>query len=136
MTRPVIYDAGMLIGLANRTARVQAQHELSIRRARPIVPGPVLAQVWRGGGSAQAILSRYLRDCQTFTVYSEHDYKRVGLILGHVSLPARKRPDVIDALVALTAANHDAIAVLTSDPLDISAYLDTMPKARTVVIPV
>jgi hypothetical protein len=136
VTRPVIYDAGMLIGLANRAARAQAQHEMNVRRARPVVPGPVLAQVWRGGGSAQAVLSRYLRDCQTFTAYSEHDYKRVGMMLGDVSLPARKRPDVIDALVALTAVEHDAIAVLTSDPLDISAYLDTLPKARTVVVPV
>ena len=57
-------------------------------------------------------------------------------MLGDVTLPAKKRPDVIDALVAFTAVEHDAIAVLTSDPLDISAYLDTMPKARAVVVPV
>ena len=42
---------------------------------------------------------------------------------GAVSLPAKKRPDAIDALVALFAVRHISAVVFTSDPHDISAYL-------------
>lgn len=136
MTGSVIYDAGMLIGLANRSARARAEHAEIIRRSRPIVPGPVLAQAWRRDRSAQVLLSRCLRDCQILVDYSQQDYKRVGVMLGDVVLVPKKRPDVVDAIVALTAARHDPAAVLTSDPGDISAYLDTLPAARAVVIPV
>lgn len=136
MTGSVIYDAGMLLGLANRSSRARAEHDRIIRHTSPVVPGPVLAQVWRHQTAAQVLLARCLRHCQLYTAYSELDYKRVGVMLGNATLPAKKRPDVVDALVALTAAQHDPAAVLTSDPRDISAYLDTLPKARTVVVPV
>jgi hypothetical protein len=135
--RAVVYDTGMLIGLANRAARPHAEHRQIIRYARPIVPGPVLSQAWRGGATTtQAVLSRYLRDCLVYTAYSELDYKRVGVLLGDVVLPPKKRPDVIDALVVLTAARHDPAAVVTSDTADIAAYLDALPKARAVLVPV
>jgi hypothetical protein len=126
----------MLIGLANRTARAQAEHTQIIRHTRPVVPGPVLAQAWRDQVSVQAILSRYLRDCVIYIAYTEQDYKRVGVMLGDVRPSGKKRPDVVDALVALTAAQHDPAAVLTSDPGDITAYLDTVPKANAVVVPI
>lgn len=136
MTGSVVYDTGMLLGLANRSARAHAEHDRIIIYTSPIVPGPVLAQAWRREPAAQALLSRCLQRCQLYTAYSERDYKRVGVMLGEASLPAKKRPDVIDALVALTAAQHDPAAVLTSDPRDIAAYLDTLPKARTVIVPI
>lgn len=136
MTGFVIYDAGMLLGLAHRSATARAEHERIILHTQPVVPGPVLAQVWRRQTPPQVTLSRCLRQCQIYTAYSEIDYKRIGIMLGEVTLPPKKRPDVVDALVALTAAQHEPAAVLTSDPRDITAYLDTMPKARTVVVPV
>lgn len=136
MTGSVIYDTGMLLGLANRSARAHAEHDRIISHTSPIVPGPVLAQAWRRETAAQALLSRCLRHCQIYIGYSERDYKRVGVMLGEVSLSAKKRPDVIDALVAFTAAQHDPAAVLTSDPRDIGAYLDTLPKARTIIVPI
>lgn len=126
----------MLISLANREARAQAEHAHVIRHTKPFVPGPVLAQAWRDRSAAQAVLSRYLRDCHVVTAYSELDYKRVGVMLGNANLPGKKRPDVVDALVAFTVAKHEPAAVLTSDPRDIAAYLDTLPKARAIVIPV
>lgn len=136
MTGAAIYDAGMLIGLANRAARAQAEHAAIIRYVRPIVPGPVLSQAWRRDAAAQAVLSRYLRDCRVLTDYRERDYKRIGVMLGDAALPAKSRPDVVDALVALTAARNTPASVLTSDPADIGAYLATVPTARVVVVPV
>lgn len=126
----------MLIGLANRTPRSRAEHQQVIRHIRPTVPGPVLAQVWRGNDADTPLLARYLRDCHVRVDCSERDYRRVGVLLGRASLPAKKRPDVVDALVAVTAAEHGDAAVLTSDPRDISGYLDALPGANAVVIPV
>ncbi|HEX3790217.1 MAG TPA: hypothetical protein VHW44_20280 [Pseudonocardiaceae bacterium] len=83
-----------------------------------------------------AILSRYLRDCVGYTAYGEQDHKRIGVLLGDVAPPDKKRPDVVDALVALTGAQHDPAAVLTSDPAGIAACLDALPKARTIVVPI
>ncbi|MFI6449285.1 hypothetical protein [Kitasatospora sp. NPDC050543] len=51
-----------------------------------------------------------------------------------MALPPRKRPDVIDALVVLTAAGHGRAVVLTSDPEDIAACAATLPKAEIVVV--
>ena len=136
MTGSAIYDAGMLIGLANRASRAQAEHLAIIRHTRPIVPGPVLSQAWRRHSPAQAILSRYLKDCQVLTDYREQDYKRIGVMLGDAALPAKSRPDVVDALVALTAARNTPASVLTSDPADIAAYLATLRDARVIVVPI
>lgn len=48
--RVVYYDAGMLIALLAKDARVRAAHEV-LRKSphRPIITGPVLAQVGRDG---------------------------------------------------------------------------------------
>jgi hypothetical protein len=132
----VVYDTGMLISMVNRSARALAEHAQITRHARPIVPGPVLAQAWRAGAQSQAPLARILAECEVWVGYSVQDYKRVGVMLGQVALPPKKRPDVVDALVALTAALHTPAAVLTSDPGDIAAYLDLLPKAPVVVVPV
>jgi predicted nucleic acid-binding protein len=134
VTGVVVYDSGMLIALVGRKSLAQHQHRQIIRHTRPIVPGPVLGQVWRDGPSTRYILGRYLRECSVHTDYTEHDYKRIGVILGDALLPAKKRPDVVDALVVLTAVKHGRTSILTSDPDDIGAYLDTLPKADVRVI--
>jgi hypothetical protein len=46
--------------------------------------------------------------------------------LGTADLPPKKRPDVVDALVAITAVRHGSAVVFTSDPDDISAYLSAL----------
>lgn len=136
MIEAVVYDSGMLIGLIKGSAVATAKHDEIVRDVRPLVPGPVLSQVWRGSLPLQAKLSRFLRQCAIHTRYDEDDYKRVGGMLGDVSPPGRKRPDFVDAVVAYTAAGFAPAAVVTSDSVDIIAYLDTLSERRVVVMPV
>ncbi|PZS11600.1 MAG: hypothetical protein DLM55_01245 [Acidimicrobiales bacterium] len=130
----VVYDAGMLIALTGRKKKAQVEHASIMRRVRPIIPGPVLAQAWRDSPQTRYIVSRYLNDCATYTDYTVQDYKRVGVMLGDALLPAKKHPDVVDALVVLTAAKHGNAVILTSDPYDIRAYAATLPTADIVVL--
>jgi hypothetical protein len=132
----VVYDSGMLIGLIKGSAIATAKHDEIIRDVRPVVPGPVLSQVWRDSPSVQAKLSRFLRRCVIHTGYDEDDYKRVGGMLGRVSPPGRKRPDFVDAVVAYTAAIFAPAAVMTSDSVDVIAYLHTLPTSQVLVSPV
>ena len=136
MTGSVVYDAGMLIALANGSAVADEKHADISRAVLPVVPGPVLAQVWRDHPAIKTTLSRCLAGCHVETKYTERDYKRIGLMLGDVRPPRKKRPDFVDALVAYTAAGRAPAAVLTSDPADIVASLDTLARARVVVVPV
>lgn len=126
----------MLIGLAKRERIAHAKHEEATRYERPIVPGPVLSQAWRDSPRPQATLSHYLKDCLIHIEYDDDDYRRVGLMLGDRRPSGKKRPDFVDALVAYTAAGQAPAAVMTSDPLDIIAYLDTLPRPRVAVVPV
>ncbi|RZS30332.1 hypothetical protein EV193_11728 [Herbihabitans rhizosphaerae] len=135
MTGSAVYDAGMLIALAKGDNAAEREHWKACQGLRPIVPGPVLGQVWRGARQ-HSRLSFALRRCDVRTAYSEADYKRVGEMLGEVALGPRKRPDVVDALVAYTAVACEPAIVLTSDPGDIEAYLATLRKARTMLVPV
>jgi len=63
---------------------------------------------------------------RTFTLDS---YKRAGAMLAGARLPAKKRPDAIDALVVIAAALHGPAQILTSDPDDITAYAATLDHA-------
>lgn len=60
------------------------------------------------------------------TVPDLADWRRIGAVLGVADLPAKKRPDAVDALVAWTAVKHRSAVVFTSDPGDIEAYLDAI----------
>jgi hypothetical protein len=136
VTGCVVYDAGMLIALANRSAVADGKHVEISREVVPVVPGPVLAQVWRDHPAIKTTLSRCLATCHVETKYTERDYKRIGLMLGDVQPPRKKRPDFVCALVAYTAAGRAPAAVLTSDPADIIAYLGTLARAPVLVVPV
>lgn len=136
MTPAIVYDTGMLIALSRRDSSALAHHGRIMRSTMPVIPGPVIAQVWRSGAAVQFGLSRYLQDCAVVTDYDLQDYKRVGIMLGAAVLPPKKRPDVVDALVVLTAARLGRAAVLTSDPDDLTAYAATLPKASILVQPV
>ncbi|MEY9946945.1 hypothetical protein [Kitasatospora sp. GAS1066B] len=133
MTEAVVYDTGMLIGLANRSSAVASFHSGVLRSHTPIVPGPVVAQVWRRGAATEFTLGMYLKDCEVVTDYDLDQYKRVGVILGQAALPPKKRPDVVDALVVMTAARYGSAAILTSDPEDLKAYAATLPKSRLLI---
>lgn len=145
--RVPVYDTGMLIALADRKSVAMKFHEAARRAThRPIVPGPVLAQVWRPAPGTVHTLSVTLRECtvpqarnsaepmrptsagQVSCIHCAggldlNDWQRIGNILGTACLPVKKRPDTVDALVAFLAVRHVSALVFTSDPDDISAYL-------------
>jgi hypothetical protein len=143
-SRTVVYDTGMLLALLNgRPAALVLHHALRAAPHRPIIIGPVLAQSWRPDPKTACAFSQYLEDCtipqtrgtaspirgataahagcvacaKTFTLES---YKRAGAMLGRATLPGRKQPDAVDALVVVVAALHAPSQVLTGDPGDIA----------------
>lgn len=145
--RVPVYDTGMLIALAARKAKaVQMHRGLAGSPHRPVVPGPVLAQVWRPDPATVHALSTVLKECTVPQARSSPaalrptnagqpeciacaaapditDWRRIGAMLGVAVLPVKKRPDAVDALVAWTAAKHRSAVVFTSDPTDIEAYV-------------
>lgn len=54
-------------------------------------------------------------------------------VLAAAVLPAKGRPDVIDALVVIAAALHGPAQILTSDPDDIAAYAATLDRADITI---
>lgn len=155
--RTVVYDAGMLLALlrGQPTARL-LHHGLRAAPHRPVIIGPVLGQAWRPDPRTVHAFSGYLRDCtvpqtrdgappmkepagvlsgcvaceRTFTLDS---YKRAGAMLADARLPAKKRPDVVDALVVIAASLHGPAQILTSDPDDITAYAATLEHADIAI---
>jgi len=67
---------------------------------------------------------------RTFTLDS---YKRAGAMRTEARLSAKKRPDVIDALVVIAAALHGPAQILTSGPEDITAYAATLNHADIII---
>lgn len=145
-----MYDTGMLIALADRKAKAVALHGgLKGTPHRALVLGPVLAQVWRPRPAVIHALAGVLRECtvpgaraselsmrETKAGQAEciacaagpdlTDWRRVGAALGEAQLPAKKKPDAVDAWVALSAVKHGSAVIFTSDPEDIEAYLSVL----------
>jgi hypothetical protein len=150
--RTVVYDSGMLLALLRGKSSALVLHQ-ALRAAvhRPVIIGPVVAQCWRPDPKTVHAFSQYLKDCtvpQTrgtappirgaaaatgcvscARAFSLDSYKRAGVMLSEATIPAKKRPDAIDALVVVTAALHGPAQILTSDPDDISAYAATLDHA-------
>ena len=148
--RVPVYDTGMLIALADRKAKAVRLHEsLKATPHRAIVPGAVLGQVWHPAPSTVRALATALRDCTVpyarsspgalrptvagqpvcllcSTALDLAEWHRIGGALGTADLPPKKRPDVVDAMVAITAVRHGSAVVFTSDPDDIGAYLSAL----------
>jgi hypothetical protein len=148
----VYYDAGMLIALLGKDLRARTAHEtLKTSPHRPVITGPVLTQVWRDGPAIVHALAGIADGCTILQakddigpirrlergvigcipchrVYRRADFQRAGRMLGKAHLPAKKKPDAVDALVMVAAAWHSPSLILTSDPEDLLAYravLDT-----------
>ncbi|MFJ7202452.1 hypothetical protein ACIQWR_02770 [Streptomyces sp. NPDC098789] len=137
----------MLIALADRKAKPAHLHEaLKATPHRALVLGPVLAQAWRPNPALVHALGATLKDCTVpqarssappmrgtragrpeciacATGFDLADWHRIGTVLGQAQLPPKKRPDAVDACVALAAAKHGSAVIFTSDPEDIAAYL-------------
>lgn len=110
--RSIVYDAGALVAAERRSPDLLALHdELTAAHIRPLVPVVVLAQVWRGGPQHQ--ISRLLKGCDILP-----DDQRIGRAAG-VVYKASGTADVVDAIVVVTAVQHQA-SVVTSDPGDLS----------------
>lgn len=150
----VVYDAGMLIHLEQGRQRAVALHRKVLERGdhRPIVPLPVLGQVWRPGPGNYTSLEPVLAGCTVYSAgdsrpplfaakgwddgaqaclpcaagFTERDGKRVGALASRVKLPAKKSFDVVDALVLVIAAHHGRSLVVTTDLDDLLAYREAL----------
>lgn len=151
--RTVIYDSGMLTALLRKAPAAVVLHQ-GLRAAvhRPVVIGPVLAQCWRPDAATMYGVSQVLKDCTVplargtpppvhggrgsgtaciacARTMNLDSYKRAGIMLGRASLPPKKGPDAVDALVVMTAALHVPALIVTSDVDDMRAYTATLERA-------
>lgn len=79
-----------------------------------IVPGPVLAQVWRGG-ARQALLARFLNLAVVqVDLLSRQAWLTAGRLCGQAGAS-----DVVDAAVVVCAREQGARIVVTSDAGDL-----------------
>jgi hypothetical protein len=157
IARTVVYDSGMLVALLRGKPAALVVHQ-ALRTAphRPVTIGPVITQCWRPDPKTVHAFSRYLKDCTVpqargaapplrgsegvttgcvacARTFSLDSYKRAGAMLGKATLPAKKRPDAVDALVVVAAALHGPAQILTSDPDDMLAYAATLDHADIAV---
>ncbi|MFC4032798.1 hypothetical protein ACFO3J_15060 [Streptomyces polygonati] len=140
-----VYDTGALIALERKDPETHRFHERLVARPGthpPVVLVPVLAQAWRPRPGHWTPLSRVLPTCTVFAAepgvpscgvcqsgHTTDDAKRAGVCASRAALPAKKRPDAVDALVTVIAARHEQAVILTSDPDDLCAYRDALGLA-------
>ena len=127
--RDYVYDSGALIAIDTRRDDAAVRRHLNRLTARDhiMVPAPVAAQVVRSP-RRQALLMLTLRGCEIIP-FSPDDAVPVGQLLA-----TSGTVDVVDGLVALTAANSRA-SVVTSDPEDIIRLLETLAAPLPVLKP-
>jgi predicted nucleic acid-binding protein len=127
--RDYVYDSGALIAIDSRRDDAAVRRHLNRLTARDhiMVPAPVAAQAVRNP-RRQARLMLTLRGCEIIP-FSPDDAVPVGQLLARSGTV-----DVVDGLVALTAANSRA-TVVTSDPDDIIRLLETLAAPLPVLKP-
>ncbi len=130
MSASFVYDSGALIALDDpRNRRALLDHRARLARSdNVIVPAVVAAQVVRDP-ARQARLMNVLRACDLVPFDRRH-YLPVGRLLAQSGTS-----DVVDALVALTAARVPGSAVVTSDADDIRRLLDVLRAEVPLVEP-
>lgn len=123
----VTYDTGALIAADRNDRRMWALHASFLAlELSPIVPTPVLAEVWRGG-SRQASLARFLALCTTEPL-AEDQAKAVGTLAARAG-----HDDIVDVTVVEGAIRrHDA--VVTSNPTHIRKIADATRAHLTIEI--
>lgn len=123
-TRPLIFDAGALIALERRDARIMLLLQAARQQRRAIlISAAVLAQVWRGGRDRQAPIALLLRrQAVTVIALDENDAKIVGLLCA-----ATGHRDIADAHVASLSLRNDQAPVVTSDRDDIARFSPAIP---------
>jgi predicted nucleic acid-binding protein len=128
MSRRYVYDSGALIAIDKGNAAVLRRHETRLNELdQVIVPTPVAAQVVRDP-RRQVRLMFTLRGCDVVP-FTPDQVTPVGTLLAGAGTS-----DVIDGLVALTAARAEA-AVVTTDIGDITHLLQTLGVHVAVLPP-
>jgi predicted nucleic acid-binding protein len=128
MSRRYVYDSGALIAIGKRDAAALRCHETRLYELdQIIVPTPVAAQVVRDP-RRQARLMLALRGCDVVP-FGPDQVTPVGTLLAGAGTS-----DVIDGLVAVTAAQSGA-AVVTTDAGDITHLLKTLGVRLPVLAP-
>lgn len=130
-TEPLVYDSGALVAAERGNNRFAAFHRRYVSNyVSPIIPSPVLTQVWRGS-ARQTLLHRVIHSC-SFEPVDRETAKRAGVLLGkaHTS-------DAVDAIVVAIAVGLGVASVLTSDPDAIQLLVNASEaKATITVIPI
>ena len=113
----VTYDTGALVAAERNDRAMWALHAgFLAEEVVPVVPSPVLAEAWRGGGR-QASLSRLLAMCEVEPM-SEDQARRVGVLAGRSA-----HDDIVDVAVVEGAARRRD-AVVTSNDAHIRAIAE------------
>lgn len=121
----LVLDTGALIAFDRGNREVAALVEASRRRRdRVTTSSGCVAQAWRGGGSRQAVLATLLQGVDERPLDPS-----VSRAVGRLCAAAA-RFDVVDAHVALIAADNDI--VVTSDAQDLRLLLTTAGSAAAV----
>jgi ABC-type phosphonate transport system ATPase subunit len=121
----LVLDTGALIAFERGDRRVAALIEATRRRKdRVVTSSGCVAQAWRDG-TRQALLARLLTGTAEHALGPDGS-RHVGELCG-----ATATVDVVDAHVALLAADHDT--VVTSDPDDLRALLRASRRAAAVL---
>jgi hypothetical protein len=128
MSGLVVYDAGALIAADKNQRLFLRAHDLLIRGGvRPLLPAPVLSQVWLPGGK-HTVLNGVISGCTVipFTDEAAREVARLCRKAGST--------DVVDGFVAFTALRNGSAPVITSDVDDIRALLYGEPEATRIVV--
>jgi hypothetical protein len=126
MSAGVTYDSGALIAAERNHRGVWALHMACLRNEIvPVVPAPVLAEVWRGGGR-QANLARLLSPCEVEDL-TARQARAVGILAGQAS-----HADVVDVVVVEGALRRSDV-VVTSDSGDITTIAAAAGRRLTVL---
>lgn len=128
----LVLDAGALIALDRNDRSTWAMLRVAADASATVaVPAGVIAQAWRDG-ARQVLLSRALNHCDEIALDGSNA-RAAGLLCGQTATA-----DVIDATVAIVTAGlarTDDVALLTSDPRDLS-HLLTALNARARIVSV
>jgi predicted nucleic acid-binding protein len=128
MSRRYVYDSGALMAIGKRDAAALRRHETRLQELdQVIVPAPVAAQVVRDP-RRQARLMLTLRGCD-IVPFAASQVTPVGALLAGAGTS-----DVVDGVVAVTAAEAEA-AVVTTDAADIAHLLKTLGVRVPVLAP-
>ncbi len=126
----LVLDAGALIALDRNDRNTWAMLRVAVEDGHSVdVPAGVIAQAWRDG-TRQVLLVRALRHCNEIPLDGAVA-RAAGLLCSKANTA-----DVIDASVALLAAGrarHTDVAILTSDPDDMSHLIGTLGVTARVL---